>query len=90
MSNSFEIPYWARLKGIHTPEEYDAEMERRGGNYFNSKGDYIENDPPVDQSDAVYFVGGVLWVVVSLLRLLLAVGVIAAAIFGLGWMFGWW
>jgi hypothetical protein len=69
-------------------EEYEAEMDRRGENYFNSKGDYIENNPPEEESDlatavAAPFIFG--WL---LIKLAFCIGLIAASIMGLMWIFG--
>lgn len=80
-------PTWM-LKHKLSTEEYEAEMDRRGENYFNSRGEYIENTPPREESDAEVLVGGSIWLVVGLVRLAITLGLIAAAVMGLIWLFG--
>jgi hypothetical protein len=80
------IPYWAQREGMNA-DQYDEWCRTSEGNNFDSWGNYIENDPPRMPSDAAYLAGGLIAFVVIGVKVLLGLGLIVAALWGLWWLF---
>jgi len=57
MNNERPLPHNAVLIGAKNWDEYEEECNMQGYNYFNRNGDYIENSPHVETSDAKLFAG---------------------------------
>jgi len=84
-----ELPYWARIKGL-TPEEYDAELYRTGGNFFDSQGNYIELDPPKDDSNGVFAAKSLALIIILLAKLAFWGAIIIGGLYGFGLWMDWW